>query len=147
MNKKNQTPFVKPDERETNWFTIDAEGKTLGRLASEIATILMGKHRVDYTPGVCCGDGVIITNCEKVVVTGAKEAQIVYRRYTGYIGGMRETPYRTMRDRKPDHIIRHAVSGMMPKTKLGKKALKRLRIFKGNEHNMQAQKPQALLGS
>lgn len=88
-----------------------------------------------------CGDGVIVINADQIAVSGNKEAQKVYRHYTGHIGGLRETPYRVMRDRKPDYIVRRAVQGMMPKTKLGKAQLKRLRIFAGDKHDQQAQKP------
>ncbi|MGA8164902.1 MAG: 50S ribosomal protein L13 [Waddliaceae bacterium] len=127
---------------EPRWFILDAEGKVLGRFASEVATILRGKHRVTYTP--CCdsGDGVIVINADKIRVTGAKEAQKIYRYYTGHIGGMREIPYRTMKSRKPEYIIEHAVKGMMPtKSRQGRAQMKRLRIFAGSEHNMAAQQP------
>ncbi|MEM7174965.1 MAG: 50S ribosomal protein L13 [Chlamydiota bacterium] len=128
----------------TNWVILDATGKILGRLASEIAKILRGKHKVNFTPNVNCGDGVIVINAEKVLVSGSKEAQKVYRRYTGFIGGLRETPYRVMMSKKPTYIVRHAVHGMMPKTKLGRAQLKKLRIFVGDKHEMEAQKPIAI---
>ncbi len=123
------------------WILIDAQGKTLGRLAAEIAKILRGKHKVHFTPHIDCGDGVIVINAEQVRVTGAKEAQKVYRRYTGFIGGLRETPYRVMMSKKPTYILQHAVQGMMPKTKLGRAQLKRLRIFAKEQHDMAAQQP------
>lgn len=123
------------------WYTLDASGMTLGRLATEIANILRGKHKVTFTPHVDCGDGVIIENAEKVKVTGSKEANKIYRYYTGKMGGMRETSYRTMLEKKPDYILRHAVEGMLPKTKLGNKQAKRLRIFAGKAKPMPAQKP------
>ena len=132
----------KKEEIKPRWFVLDAEGKILGRFASEVATILRGKHRPTYTP--CCdsGDGVIVVNADKIRVTGSKEAQKIYRYYTGHIGGMREIPYRTMKSRKPEYIIEHAVKGMMPKkTRLGRAQLKRLRIFASSEHNMEAQQP------
>lgn len=146
MDKRDldKTFRVNKREVEDRWLIIDAAGKTLGRLSTEIATILRGKHKVTYTPEVECGDGVIVLNCDKVVVTGMKEARKIYRYYTGHIGGMREIPYRTMKAKTPDYIIRHAVSGMMPKTKQGKHQLKRLRIFTGTEHGMQAQRPLAV---
>lgn len=124
-----------------SWFVIDATGKTLGRFAAEIAKILRGKHKPSYTAHVDCGDGVIIINAEKIKVTGAKEAQKTYNYYTGGIGGLRQVPYRVMLDRKPDHIIWHAVSGMMPKTRLGKQQLKKLRVFAGSKHDMETQTP------
>lgn len=141
MNPK--TKFVKKQEVENNrkWFILDAEGKTLGRFASEVAKILRGKHKPDFTPNVDTGDGIVIINAEKIKVTGAKEAQKNYYYYTGFQSGLREIPYEVMKERKPDYIIRHAVKGMMPKTKLANAQLKRLRIFKGAEHNLQAQQP------
>lgn len=144
MNKKdNQTVNLTKEQAqaETVWYSIDATGKTLGRLSTEIATILCGKHKVSYTPNVDSGDGVIILNAGKVKVTGSKEANKIYRYYTGSMGGLREIPYRTMLARKPDYIIRHAVEGMLPKTKLGKKMAKKLRIFAGSSHDMGAQQP------
>lgn len=123
------------------WVLLDATGKTLGRLASEIAKILRGKHKVQVTPHIDCGDGVIVLNAEKIRVSGNKEGQKVYRHYTGFIGGLRETPYRVMKSRKPTAILRIAVEGMLPKTKQGKAQRKRLRIFCGDKHNMEAQTP------
>jgi large subunit ribosomal protein L13 len=144
MEKQGKTFRLNKKNVEDRWFVVDAAGKTLGRLSTEIAMILKGKHKVDYTPEVECGDGVIVINCEQVVVTGSKEARKIYRHYTGHIGGMVETPYRVMKQKKPDYIIRHAVSGMMPKTKQAKHQLRRLRIFVGAEHDMQAQRPLAV---
>lgn len=131
----------KEGQDQSGWILLDAEGKTLGRFSSEVAKILRGKHKAHFTPHVDCGDGVIIVNADKIAVTGSKEAQKEYTYYTGHIGGHRAVPYRRMKERKPDFIIRHAVSGMMPKTKQGKAQLKRLRIFAGTDHNMDAQKP------
>ncbi len=144
MREEDKTFMLKDQEVEHNWITLDAEGKTLGRFAAEVAKILRGKHKADFTPHADGGDGVIILNAEKVSVTGNKEAQKVYRHYTGFIGGLREIPYRTMLHKNPERIIEHAVKGMMPKTKLGRRQLKRLRIFAGNKHNMEAQKPIAV---
>ncbi|MEM8728181.1 MAG: 50S ribosomal protein L13 [Chlamydiota bacterium] len=142
-NRKEKTILLTKEEARQgrSWITLDAKGKTLGRFASEVAKILRGKHRVTFTPNVDVGDGVIVTNAEQIAVSGSKEAQKVYRRYTGHIGGLRETPYRVIKERKPTFIIRHAVRGMMPKTKLGKAQLKKLRIFVGDKHRQQAQKP------
>lgn len=128
-------------EAEQQWFVIDAEGKVLGRLASEIAQILRGKHRPDFTPHADSGDGVIVINADKVKVTGRKEATKVYRTHSGRPGSMREVPYRRMMERHPERIIEHAVKGMVPRTKLGRKQMSRLRCIAGTEHNMQAQKP------
>lgn len=124
-----------------SWILLDASGKTVGRLASEIAKILRGKHKPTFTPDTDSGDGVIIINADKVEVSGNKEAQKIYRKHSGFVGSMREIPYRTMMKKKPEYILEHAVKGMMPKTRLGKAQLKRLRIFAGEEHNMAAQQP------
>ena len=136
-----KTFLLKNEETQPHWFVVDAEGKTLGRFASEVAKILRGKHRPTYTPHVDGGDGVIVINADKIAVTGNKEGQKIYRHYTGHIGGMREVPYRTMRARKPEYIIEHAVKGMVPRNKLGRKQMKRLRVFAGTEHNLKAQNP------
>lgn len=133
--------MLKQEEVKRQWFLIDAEGKTLGRLASEIANVLRGKHKPDYTPHIDSGDGVVVVNVEKIRVTGAKEAQKVYRSHTGYVSGLREIPYRRMMERKPEEIIRHAVKGMVPRTRQGRAQMKRLRLFVGPEHEMQAQQP------
>lgn len=137
----NKTILLKNEEVKHDWFILDAEGKTLGRFATEITKILRGKHKPTFTTHADAGDGVIIINAEKIHVTGAKEAQKLYRYYTGWMGGLREIPYKTMKARKPEYIIEHAVKGMMPKTRLANAQLKRLRIFAGPEHNMAAQKP------
>lgn len=141
--KKNITILLTKEEVRPlrKWLLLDASGKTLGRFASEVAKILRGKHKPHFTPHVDTGDGVVIINAEKIVVTGDKEAQKVYRHHTGAMSGMRETPYSIMRDRKPDYIIRHAVKGMMPKTRLTEAQMKKLRIYAGTEHDMQAQGP------
>lgn len=141
MNPK--TKFVSKEDAGKNrkWFVLDAEGKTLGRFASEIAKVLRGKHKPDFTPNSDTGDGIIVINAEKIAVTGSKAAQKNYYHYTGFQSGLREIPYEVMKERKPDYIIFHAVKGMMPKTKLSAAQLKRLRVFKGAEHNLHAQQP------
>ena len=133
--------MLKKEQVSREWFLIDAKGKTLGRLASEITRILRGKHKPTYTPHVDSGDGVIIINAEKVRVTGAKEAQKVYHYHTGYPGGARKVPYRRLQERKPGYIIEHAVKGMVPRTRQGRAQLKRLRVYAGSDHTFQAQKP------
>ena len=139
---KNAKSFLKRKEDvQQQWLVFDAQGKTLGRLASEIAKVLRGKHRADFTPHVDGGDGVIVINAGKVVVTGSKKSRKVYRYYTGHMSGLREVPYQTMMDRHPTYPVEHAIKGMMPKTRLARRQLKRLRIFAGSEHNMQAQTP------
>ena len=141
---KDQKTFMLTKEKaraDREWFLFDAKGKTLGRLASEIAKILRGKHRPEFTPHVDGGDGVIVLNAKEVKVTGSKEAQKVYHRYTGYMGGLRTMTYREMLQKKPDQILMHAVKGMLPKTRLGRAQLKKLRIYAGDAHDLDAQKP------
>lgn len=140
----NTTKFIKKDQalKERKFILFDANGKTLGRFASEITKVLRGKHKPTFTPNVDTGDGVIIINAEKIKVTGTKEARKVYRHYTGWIGGLREVPYREMLRRNPENILYRAIKGMMPtQSKLGRQQLKKLRIFKGPNHNLQAQQP------
>lgn len=141
MLKQQKSFQLKEAEVKRNWIILDAAGKTLGRLASEITKILRGKHKPTFTTFTDGGDGVIVINCEKVAVTGNKEATKIYRYYTGAIDGLREITYRTMKARKPTYMIEHAVKGMMPKTRLANAQLKRLRVFAGSEHDMSAQKP------
>lgn len=123
------------------WFILNASGKTLGRFASEVAKILRGKNKTVFTPHVDGGDGVIILNADKVKVTGTKEARKDYKLYSGFIGGYKEVSFREMRKKNPCYIIKHAVKGMMPKTRLTEAQMKRLRIFVDDQHDMQAQKP------
>ena len=144
MQKKAQiakTFIPKKSDTKLNWFLLDATGKTLGRLTSEIAKILRGKHKPTYTTYLDCVDGVIVINADKVHVTGTKDAQKVYRYYTGSMSGLREIPYRTMLARKPEYIIDHAVKGMMPKSRLGRQQIKKLRVFAGQDHDLAAQQP------
>ncbi|KAF9266088.1 ribosomal protein L13 [Marasmius fiardii PR-910] len=115
------------------WHQVDASERVLGKLAERIALVLMGKHKPIYDPSVDCGDYVIVTNCTKIRVSGRKEQSLLYRRHTMFPGGLKETPYKDMMDKKPEEIIRHAVSGMLPKNKLRERRLERLRIFPGNE--------------
>ncbi len=143
QSKKNETIFITTETARLNrkWFLVDAAGKTLGRLATEIATILNGKHKVTYTPHIDDGDGVIVINAAQVTVTGSKEITKTYKYYTGKIGGLREIPYRVMKEKKSGFIITHAVKGMMPKTKQANAQLKRLRVFADDQHQMEAQTP------
>ncbi|KAK0243402.1 ribosomal protein L13 [Armillaria gallica] len=115
------------------WHQVDATDRILGKLAERIALVLMGKHKPIYDPSVDCGDYVIVTNCLKVKVTGRKPEQFLYRKHSMYPGGLKETPYKDMMVKKPEEIIRHAVSGMLPKNKLRERRLERLRIFPANE--------------
>ena len=141
MLKQQKSFQQKEADVKRSWFILDAAGKTLGRFASEITKILRGKHKPTFTTFMDAGDGVIIINADKIVVTGNKEAHKIYRYYTGSMSGLREVPYRTMKARKPEYIIEHAVKTMMPRTRLANAQLKRLRVFAGTDHNMAAQKP------
>ena len=143
MNHKQKTPLLTRKEAidTRKWYLFDATGKTLGRFAAEVAKILRGKHRPEFTPSVDCGDGVVIINAEKIAVTGMKRARKIYKSYTGFIGGLKEIPYETLLARKPEYVLMHAIKGMMPKTRLGGQQVKKLRIFKGPAHDMEAQRP------
>ena len=136
--------IAKPAEVQRNWYLVDAEGKTLGRLATEIATILRGKHKPTFTPHVDGGDFVVVVNASKVVLTGKKLDQKYYRYHTGYVGGLKEISYREMMEKKPCEVIKHAVKGMLPKNTLGKDMLKKLYVYADAEHGHEAQKPEAL---
>ena len=138
------TFIQKPAEVERKWYVVDAEGKTLGRLASEVASILRGKNKPIYTPHVDCGDYVIVINAEKIEVTGKKRKEKIYKRHTGYPGGLRETNFEKLQAKKPEEIIRHAVKGMLPDGKLGRQMFKKLHVYAGAQHPHAAQKPEAL---
>ena len=133
-----------PSNIERKWYVVDAEGKTLGRLATEVATVLRGKHKPTFTPHMDCGDYVIVINAEKVDVTGKKRKEKIYKRHTGYPGGLREVTFEKLQEKKPEEIIRHAIKGMMPNGKLGRQMYKKLKVYAGPEHNHQAQKPEVL---
>jgi large subunit ribosomal protein L13 len=134
--------MARPLEVERRWYVVDAEGQTLGRLATEIARVLRGKNKPQYTPHVDTGDFVVVVNAEKVVVTGKKAEQKVYRWHSGYPGGLKETSYEQMMERRPTEILRKAVKGMMPKNRLARQQLRKLKIYAGPEHPHAAQNPQ-----
>lgn len=134
--------IAKPYEIERKWYIIDAEGKTLGRMASEAAAILRGKKKPIYTPHVDCGDYVIIINAEKVAVTGKKRQDKIYTRHTGYPGGRRDVSFEDLMKKHPTEVVRHAVKGMMPNGKLGRQMFKKLKVYAGPEHEHAAQKPE-----
>ena len=136
--------MARPLEVERKWYVVDAEGKHLGRLATEIVRVLRGKNKPQYTPHVDVGDFVVVVNADRVAVTGRKAEQKVYRRHSGYPGGMKETSYEQMLARKPTEVLRKAVYGMMPKTRLARKQFKKLKIYAGPEHPHGAQDPQTL---
>ena len=133
---------AKPQEVERKWLVIDAEGKVLGRLASEVAKILRGKHKPTYTPHVDTGDHVIIINAEKIVLTGNKLTQKHYKYHTGYAGGLREVRYDMLMEKKPEKIIELAVKGMLPKNSLGRQMFRKLKVYSGTEHDHEAQQPE-----
>lgn len=136
--------MAKAETVERKWYVVDATGHTLGRLSSEIAKVLRGKHKPTYTPHVDTGDFVIVLNADKVVLTGKKLDQKLYRYHTGHPGGLREISYRDMMNNKPEEVIMHAVKGMLPKNSLGRKMLTKLRVYRGEEHQHAAQKPEVL---
>lgn len=138
------TYIAKPAEVVRKWYVVDADGHTLGRLASEVAKVLRGKHKPIYTPHVDTGDHIIIINAEKIKVTGNKLDGKIYKRHTGYFGGLKETPLRVMLQKKPENVIYTAVKGMLPKNNLGRQMLKKLRVYAGTEHGHAAQKPEPL---
>ncbi len=129
---------------ERKWYVVDAEGKTLGRLASQVAAVLMGKNKPTYTPSLDTGDHVIVINTDKMVLTGKKLDQKVYRTYTGYRSGLREIPYKMLMANKSDFAFEVAVERMMPKNRIGRKMLSKLHVYKGSEHKHAAQCPVAL---
>ncbi len=139
-----RTWVPKAAEVKREWYVVDAAGKTLGRLATQIATILRGKHKPTYTPFLDVGDFVIVVNAEKVVLTGRKPQQKVYYRHSGYPGGLKHIPFERMRETFPDRIIRRAVRGMLPHNRLGRAMLRKLKVYAGPEHPHQAQQPKAL---
>ena len=134
--------IAKPADVDRKWYVIDAEGKTLGKLAVEAAMILRGKKKPIYTPHIDTGDYVIVINAEKVCVTGKKESDKIYKHHSGYPGGLKETPLKELRAKQPEEIIRHAVKGMMPKGKLGRQMFKKLKVYAGPEHPHAAQHPE-----
>jgi large subunit ribosomal protein L13 len=132
------------NEIERKWFVVDANGQTLGRLASKAASILAGKTNPKYTPYIDVGDHVVVINAEKVRLTGLKTQSKVYRRYTGFPGGLREESFTRLLERRPEKIVEEAIKGMLPKTKMGRKMGSKLKVYRGEKHPHQAQQPQAL---
>lgn len=139
-----KTKSAKPQEVNHQWFVVDAEGKTLGRLATEIARVLRGKHKTSYTPHVDCGDYVIVLNAGKVHMTGRKIDQKLYVRHSGYPGGQKTTTPRMVLAKHPERVIESAVKGMLPKTRLGRMMFKKLFVYVGDQHKHQAQQPKQL---
>ena len=139
-----KTYMANPDKIERKWYVVDAEGCTLGRLASEVAKVLRGKNKPEYTPHIDTGDYVIVVNAAKVKVTGKKLQQKIYYNHSDYVGGMRETTLTEMMAKKPEKVIELAVKGMLPKGPMGRDMIKKLHVYAGAEHANQAQKPEVL---
>ncbi len=139
-----KTFMLRKEDVKRDWYLVDATGKTLGRLASEIAKILMGKNKPTYTPHVDSGDFVVVVNAEKVFTTGRKLEQKKYYRHTGYFGHLKETTLKEMLEKKPEEVIRLAVRGMLPKNKLRDRRMKRLKVYAGPEHPHSSQKPKPI---
>ena len=135
------TYVTKSADVNREWLLIDATDQTLGRIATVIASILRGKHKVNYAPNLDMGDFVVVINASKIVVSGNRLDDKMYRRHTGYPGGLIEIPLRTMLDKHPDRVIRYAVKGMLPKSKLGRKMLSKLKVYGGDDHPHEAQGP------
>jgi large subunit ribosomal protein L13 len=141
------TVSIRKEDVVHKWYVVDAENQVVGRLASEVAKILRGKHKPLYTPHVDTGDYVIIINADKVVLTGNKWAQKLYRWHTGYTGGYREVTAEKMRQRRPERIVEHAIRGMLPKTKLGRAMFRKLKVYAADTHPHTAQQPEPLVFS
>ena len=139
------TYMAKAEDVQRKWYVVDAEGVVLGRLASQVASILRGKHKPTYTPPVDTGDYVIVLNADKIVLTGKKLDQKVYYHHTGFPGGLKETVYRRLLAEKPEFAIQHAIVGMLPKGPLGRKMAKKLKVYAGSEHEHAAQQPETLV--
>ena len=139
-----KTFMASPDTIDRKWYVVDAEGKTLGRLASEIAKVLRGKHKPIFTPHMDTGDYVIVVNAEKIKVTGKKLEQKIYYKHSGYVGGMKETTLKDMLVKHPERVVEYAVKGMLPKGPLGRQMYRKLFVYVGPDHKHAAQKPEAL---
>ncbi len=138
------TVSTKPADVRREWFLVDADGKTLGRLATEIARRLRGKHKPEYTPHVDTGDYIVVVNAEKIHVSGNKLKQKMYHSHTGHIGNLKSISLEKQLQKAPERVIEHAVKGMMPRNKLGRAMFKKLRVYAGPQHQQQSQQPQAL---
>lgn len=136
-----KTKMIRKHDAEHQWYLVDVKDKVLGRVATEIAVLLRGKNRPDFTPHVDCGAGVIVLNADKIKVTGNKAQQKVYKSFSGYPSGQKEVVYEDMMEKKPTFALRHAVKGMLPKNSIGALMLKRLKLYTGEEHSHEAQNP------
>lgn len=139
-----KTYMPKPKDVQRSWYVVDADGAVLGRLASEVARVLRGKHKPTYAPHLDTGDHVVVINAAKVRLTGEKEGKKVYYRHSQYPGGLREIPYGRLADRQPERLVEQAVRGMLPKSRLGRQMLRKLSVYAGPDHPHEAQRPRAL---
>lgn len=144
MKQEKMTKFIKTEDADRKWYVVDATDKILGRLASEIAKIIRGKNKPIFTPNTDTGDFVIVLNADKVKLTGKRESQKVYIHHSGYPGGIKTESFSEVKTKHPERIVEHAVRGMLPKTRLGKQLIKKLKVYVGNEHPHTAQKPENL---
>lgn len=144
MKQEKLTKFVKSEDADQKWYLIDAEGQILGRLASKVARIIRGKDKPVFTPNMDTGDFVVVINAKKVKVTGKREQLKSYKRHSGYPGGQKIVSYQEMLEKKPEAIVENAVKGMLPKTRLGNKLIKKLKVYAGDQHPHTAQKPEII---
>jgi len=144
VKQEKMTKFIKTEDADRKWYVVDATDKILGRLASEIAKIIRGKNKPIFTPNTDTGDFVIVLNADKVKLTGKRESQKVYIHHSGYPGGIKTESFSEVKTKHPERIVEHAVRGMLPKTRLGKQLIKKLKVYVGNEHPHTAQKPENL---
>jgi large subunit ribosomal protein L13 len=144
MNVATKTYQASAQDRERDWYVVDAEGKTLGRLATQLANVLRGKRKPTYTPHVDVGDFVVVLNAEKIVVSGNKREDKLYWRHSGYIGSIRSQSLGDLLEKRPEEVIRRAVKGMLPRNRLGRQQLRKLKVYAGPDHPHQAQKPKEL---
>ena len=144
MKQEKMTKFVKTEDADQKWFIVDADGQILGRLASKVAKIIRGKNKAIFTPNTDTGDFVVVINAEKVKLTGKRGELKEYIRHSGYPGGQKKVSYQIMLEKKPEYIIERAVKGMLPKTKLGNKLIKKLKVYAGDKHPHSAQKPEPI---
>jgi len=144
LKQEKMTPWYSTTEVEKKWYVVDASGKVLGRLATEVACIIRGKRKPEYSPNADTGDFVVVINADKVIVTGKRAELKVYKHHSGYPGRLKEKMYGDLIKTKPEFVIEHAVKGMLPKTRLGKKIFHHLKVYRGSEHPHSAQKPELI---
>ena len=144
MKQERQTRFIKPEDANRKWYVVDAKDQVLGRLASRIAMVIRGKNKPTFTPNMDTGDFVVVVNAEKIKVTGKRETLKKYMRHSGYPGGQKITSFQEMLDKKPEFVVHQAVKGMLPKNRLGRKLIKKLKVYTGDSHPHNAQKPESL---